>query len=90
MLFNSLEFLYLFLPITYAVFWALTTKTHRYVWLTVTGYVFYAFWNYNFCALMAFSTVVNLPRFLGHPRSHESAVGVVHGQAQAAGVHEGV
>jgi hypothetical protein len=33
---------------------------------------------------------LNLPRFRGHPRSHESAVGVVHGQAQAAGVHEGV
>jgi alginate O-acetyltransferase complex protein AlgI len=58
MLFNSLEFLYLFLPITYVVFWALTTRTQRYVWLTVTGYVFYAFWNYKFCALMAFSTVV--------------------------------
>ena len=34
--------------------------------------------------------LVNLPRFGGHPRSHESAVGVCHGQAQAAGVHEGV
>jgi hypothetical protein len=34
--------------------------------------------------------LLNLPRFRGHPRSHESAVGVVHGQAQAAGVHEGV
>jgi hypothetical protein len=31
---------------------------------------------------------MNLPRFRGHPRSHESAVGVVHDQA--AGVHEGV
>ena len=25
---------------------------------------------------------LNLPRFRGHPRSHESAVGVCHGQAQ--------
>lgn len=58
MLFNSLEFLYLFLPTTYVVFWALTSKTQRYVWLTISGYVFYAFWNYKFCALMAFSTVV--------------------------------
>src|SRR3989442_12321467 len=33
---------------------------------------------------------VNLPRFGRHPRSHESAVGVCHGQTQAAGVHEGV
>src|SRR5713226_4620344 len=33
---------------------------------------------------------LNLPRFGRHPRSHESAVGVCHGQTQAAGVHEGV
>src|SRR6266852_2913244 len=33
---------------------------------------------------------MNLPRFGRHPRSHESAVGVCHGQTQAAGVHEGV
>src|SRR6266568_123301 len=32
---------------------------------------------------------MNLPRFGRHPRSHESAVGVCHGQTQAAGVHEG-
>jgi alginate O-acetyltransferase complex protein AlgI len=58
MLFNSLEFLYFFLPITYFVFWALTTRSQRYIWLTLTGYVFYASWNYKFCALMAFSTAV--------------------------------
>jgi hypothetical protein len=33
---------------------------------------------------------LNLPQFGRHPRSHESAVGVCHGQTQAAGVHEGV
>ena len=27
---------------------------------------------------------MNFPWFRGHPRSHESAVGVVHGQAQEA------
>jgi alginate O-acetyltransferase complex protein AlgI len=59
MLFNSLTFLYLFLPITYFVFWRLTSKRPRYVWLAVTGYIFYGFWSYKFCALMAFSTVVS-------------------------------
>jgi alginate O-acetyltransferase complex protein AlgI len=58
MLFNSLPFLYVFLPITYGIFWLLKEKSHRYVWLTATGYVFYSFWNYKFCALMAFSTLV--------------------------------
>src|SRR5436190_5869126 len=59
MLFNSFIFLLVFLPVTYLVFWRLTTKQSRFVWLTITGYVFYGFWNYRFCALMAFSTVVS-------------------------------
>lgn len=58
MLFNSLPFLYFFFPITYVVFWMLTTKSQRYIWLSLTGYVFYSFWNYKFCVLMAFSTLV--------------------------------
>src|SRR5438046_8215906 len=58
MLFNSFIFLLVFLPVTYLVFWRLTTKQSRFVWLTVTGYIFYGFWNYKFCALMAFSTLV--------------------------------
>ena len=53
MLFNSFVFLYLFLPITYFVFWRLRTRNARYVWLAITGYVFYAFWNPKFCLLMA-------------------------------------
>src|SRR5438067_11174459 len=59
MLFNSVHFLFIFLTITYFVFWRLRNKNHRYVWLTITGYVFYGTWNYKFCALMAFSTVVS-------------------------------
>jgi glycerophosphoryl diester phosphodiesterase len=34
--------------------------------------------------------ILNLPRFGGHPRSHGSAVGVCHGQTQAAGIHDRV
>ena len=59
MLFNSLAFLYAFLPITYVVFWRLTGKMPRYVWLAISGYVFYSFWNYKFCSLMLFSTTVS-------------------------------
>src|SRR5215510_8600958 len=39
MLFNSYVFLFLFLPVTYAIFWSLRSARPRYVWLTVTGYV---------------------------------------------------
>jgi D-alanyl-lipoteichoic acid acyltransferase DltB (MBOAT superfamily) len=65
MLFNSLPFLYLFLPVTYFVFWRLRTKVQRYVWLTITGYIFYSFWNPKFCALMALSTAVSYGAGLG-------------------------
>jgi alginate O-acetyltransferase complex protein AlgI len=68
MLFNSLPFLYLFLPVTYFVFWQLHTKVQRYVWLTITGYLFYSFWNPKFCALMALSTAVSYGAGLGFLR----------------------
>ncbi len=59
MLFNSTIFLFVFLPITYLVFWTLKTKNSRYIWLAITGYVFYGYWNPKFCLLMLFSTVVS-------------------------------
>jgi alginate O-acetyltransferase complex protein AlgI len=59
MLFNSVIFLFAFLPITYAVFWILRTARSRYVWLTITGYVFYGYWDPSFCLLMLFSTLVS-------------------------------
>ena len=65
MVFNSLIFLYLFLPITYFVFWRLKSKNQRYIWMTLAGYVFYSFWNYKFCALMLLSTMVSYVAGLG-------------------------
>ncbi len=59
MLFNSFAFLFAFLPITYVVFWSLRSAEQRYVWLAITGYVFYSWWNPWFCLLMAFSTLVS-------------------------------
>lgn len=65
MLFNSVAFLYGFLPAAYLVFWRLKTRRQRHIWLTVTGYIFYSFWDYRFCALMAFSTLVSYLAGLG-------------------------
>lgn len=59
MLFNSFIFLFAFLPVTYAVFWLLRTAQQRYIWLAITGYVFYSYWNPWFCLLMAFTTIVS-------------------------------
>jgi alginate O-acetyltransferase complex protein AlgI len=69
MLFNSIEFIFAFLPIAYVVFWALPNATLRYKWLTVTGYVFYGWWDPRFCLLMAFSTMVSYLAGLGILRS---------------------
>ena len=65
MLFNSFVFLVGFLPVTYLVFWALRTARARYVWLAVTGYVFYGYWDPRFCLLMLFSTLVSYLAGLG-------------------------
>src|SRR6476661_2623631 len=68
MLFNSVVFLFAFLPITYVVFWLLRSTRARYIWLAVTGYVFYAYWDARFCLLMAFSTLVCYAAGLGFLR----------------------
>lgn len=65
MLFNSFIFLFAFLPITYAVFWLLPSSRSRYVWLALSGYVFYGYWDWRFCFLMAFSTIVSYVAGLG-------------------------
>ena len=65
MLFNSIPFLFVFLPVVYLGFWHLKTKNQRFIWLTLTGYIFYGMWNYKFCALMALSTVVSYLAGLG-------------------------
>lgn len=73
MLFNSVVFLFAFLPVTYAVFWTLRSANSRYVWLTITGYVFYGYWNWRFCFLMAFSTLVSYLAGLGFLRWDDNA-----------------
>jgi alginate O-acetyltransferase complex protein AlgI len=59
MLFNSRVFLYGFLPIVYLIYWRLRDRNSRYLWLAVSGYIFYGWWDYRFCGLMLFSTVVS-------------------------------
>ncbi|MGH7397696.1 MAG: hypothetical protein ACRELW_09170, partial [Candidatus Rokuibacteriota bacterium] len=71
MLFNSFVFLFVFLPVTYAVFWTLRTAQSRYIWLTITGYVFYGYWDARFCLLMAFTTIVSFTAGLGLLRWHD-------------------
>ena len=65
MLFNSLPFLYFFLPFAYFPYHLVKSKEFRYVWMTICGYLFYSFWNWKFTFLMLFSTVVSYLAGLG-------------------------
>jgi alginate O-acetyltransferase complex protein AlgI len=68
MLFNSAIFLFAFFPITYVVYWTLRRRNLRYLWLTITGYVFYGYWRPSFCLLIALSTAVSYLAGLGFLR----------------------
>jgi len=59
MVFNSSVFLLAFLPMVFTAFWLSRTKQQRYVVLTVSGYVFYGWWDWRFCFLLLFSSVVS-------------------------------
>ncbi|MBI3635200.1 MAG: MBOAT family protein, partial [Candidatus Rokubacteria bacterium] len=59
MVFNSDVFLFAFLPLVFAIFWIARTKLQRYVVLTISGYVFYGYWDWRFCALLLFSSLVS-------------------------------
>jgi alginate O-acetyltransferase complex protein AlgI len=59
MIFNSNVFLLAFLPIVFILFWSFHSKTWRYVLLAAAGYVFYGWWNWRYCFLLLFSSLVS-------------------------------
>src|SRR4051794_9103838 len=60
MVFNSDVFIFLFFPVVFSLFWLARTKDQRYILLTISGYVFYGYWNWLFCFLLLFSSLVSL------------------------------
>lgn len=62
MIFNSFEFLFLFLPLAIAVYFALNrwaSHTSGRIWLTAASIFFYAWWDVRFVALLAASVLFN-------------------------------
>jgi len=61
MLFNSLSFLLLFLPLSWVVFYALARFDHRYAggWLVAVSFVFYSWWDASLAVLLAASIAFN-------------------------------
>ena len=60
MLFNSFEFIFLFFPLTFFIYWNLSVKHDKGIMsLTIFSYVFYGIWDYRFTFLMLFCTLLN-------------------------------
>lgn len=59
MLFNSYEFLFLFLPLVLLGYYLLLPKRTRLLFLTLVSYFFYGWWDYRFCSLMLISTLID-------------------------------
>jgi alginate O-acetyltransferase complex protein AlgI len=59
MVFNSDIFLFAFFPVVFTLFWTFKTKEKRYVLLALAGYVFYGYWNWRFCFLLLFSSLIS-------------------------------
>lgn len=58
MIFSSYEFLFLFLPVVLVVYYLLP-RSGRTLFLTLSSYFFYGWWDYRFCGLMLVSTVID-------------------------------
>ncbi len=67
MLFNSIPFL-IFLPIVFILYWGLFRRSLKLqnIFLLISSYLFYGWWDYRFLALIAVSTSVDyfIGRFL--------------------------
>lgn len=61
MLFNSYEFILLFLPVTWIGFFCIARLSHQLAafWLAVASVFFYGWWNPNFVLLLLLSIVFN-------------------------------
>ncbi len=60
MLFNSLEFAF-FLPIVFFIYWFILNKRIRLqnIFLLISSYVFYGWWDWRFLGLIIFSSTVD-------------------------------
>lgn len=61
MLFNSFEFIFLFLPLTIILFFLIGKFSHKLTlaWLCIASLIFYGYWNINFLSLLLVSVFFN-------------------------------
>ena len=58
MTFTSLTFI-CFLPLVFSLYWLLKKPERQNVLLIITSYIFYGWWDYRFCALILFSSLLD-------------------------------
>ncbi|HSH67437.1 MAG TPA: MBOAT family protein, partial [Bacteroidia bacterium] len=58
MIFNSFIF-FIFLGIVLPIFYLLKTKSSKNSFLLIVSYIFYGYWDWRFCLLLTFTTVVD-------------------------------
>lgn len=79
MLFNSFEFIFLFLPVTLIVYFVLNSYGKEKIskaWLVLASLYFYAYFNYSYLILIVASILVNY--YIGSTIKHKN----VHGGGQ--------
>ena len=62
MLFNSFEFIFLFLPVTFAGFFFFGKYAHKSyaaLWLVLASFFFYGYWDYHYVPLLFASISFN-------------------------------
>lgn len=75
MLFNSIEFLFIFLPITFIVYFALNKAKLINIavgWLVLASLFFYSYWKIDYLPLILISMVFNYS--IGYTLSHPTAL----------------
>ena len=59
MLFHNPNFLFIFLPIVFVIYFFLKDKKKRIFFLSLSGFIFYAAWNLKFAPLIIGSIITN-------------------------------
>lgn len=79
MLFNSYEFIFLYLPITFAGFFLIARLSFAYaaLWLGVASLVFYGYWNPKFVGLLLASIIFNYLSGFAISRAPQSRKGAL-------------
>src|SRR5688572_30334097 len=72
MLFNSYAFIFVFLPVAFAVFFLTARVSHKLAagWLAAASLIFYAWWNPRYVVLLLLSIAFNYRMGLAIARAH--------------------